>query len=354
MFLRKCLLVAVVACSVSLTRAAEDAPVGFAAEKPADGVAVQTEQGWMVPYEMTIPGTDVKFRMIPVPGGEFTMGSPAGEAGRKEDEGPQRKFVVEPFWMGETEITWAEYKVYMELYRHLKEFQTRGVRAVTDANKVDAVTAPTPLYEPDFTYEYGEDPQQPAVSMTQYAAKQYTKWLSAITSQQFRLPTEAEWEYACRAGSGTAYSFGDDAAQLGEYAWFEGNTEQTGTRQVRQKKPNAFGLYDMHGNVAEWVLDGYAPFKADDKTMNAAADWVKTDNRILASFEVDHGNSCQRMPLVFSTWIRRPRVERVRSKPSSQPLVVHDRSGSRCWISTAAAREGCRSRCHGRLLEDRF
>lgn len=271
------MIVFVLTATVLPVRAFEDAHAGLVAEKPAEGVAIQTEGGWMIPYEMTIPGTDVRFRMVPIPGGEYTMGSPAGEPGRSEDEGPQRTIVVEPFWMGETEITWAEYKIYMELYRHLKEFQTRGVRPVTDSNRVDAVTAPTPLYEPDFTYEFGEDPQQPAVSMTQYAAKQYTKWLSAITSQQFRLPTEAEWEYACRAGSKSAYSFGEDASQLGEYAWYEGNTEQSGTKQVRQKKPNAYGLYDMHGNVAEWVLDGFAAYAAADKALHAASDWVRTD-----------------------------------------------------------------------------
>lgn len=262
--------------SSSHALAGEESP-GLVKTKPSEGISVETSAGWMVPYDMVIPGTDVKFRMIPVPGGEFMMGSPASEVGRKDDEGPQRKFTVEPFWMGETEITWAEYKVYMELYRHLKEFQTRGIRKVTDANRVDAVTAPTPLYEPDFTYEFGEDPQQPAVSMTQYAAKQYTKWLTAICSQQFRLPTEAEWEYAARSGSAAAYSFGDDSSQLGDYAWFKDNTEEGGTKKVRLKKPNAFGLYDMHGNVAEWVLDGYGPYKAADKSLNATADWAPTD-----------------------------------------------------------------------------
>jgi formylglycine-generating enzyme required for sulfatase activity len=113
--------------------------------------------------------------------------------------------------------------------------------------------------------------------MTQYSAKQYTKWLSAISGQQFRLPTEAEWEYACRAGSTTAYSFGDDPAMLAEYGWFESNTEKKGSRLVRQKKPNAWGLYDMHGNAAEWVIDGYANYMPQDVVVNAAKDWARTD-----------------------------------------------------------------------------
>ena len=250
---------------------------GIVKQKPADGFSVDTDQGWMVPYDAMIPGTEIVFRMMPIPGGEFMMGSPGAEADRKADEGPQRKVIVEPFWMAECEVKWEEYKLFMQLYRSLKEFEERRIRTVTDANKIDAITAPTPLYEPDFTFEYGEDPKQPAVSMTQYAAKQYTKWLTAITGQQFRLPTEAEWEYACRAGTTTAYSFGDDATKLDEYAWFSDNTDSEGTKQVRQKKPNPWGLYDMHGNAAEWCIDGYGPYAADDKPVNAAADWIRTD-----------------------------------------------------------------------------
>ena len=274
------LFIIFLAFSCAITTAQENTPTsqnpGVVGEKPAEGPAIPWQGSWLVPYTTTIPGTDVSFRMIPIPGGEYLMGSPDSEPGRKDDEGPVRKVVVQPFWMGECEVTWAEYKLYMQLYRHLKEFQARGTRLVTDENRIDAITAPTPLYEPDFTFEYGDDPQQPAVSMTQYSAKQYTKWLSAITQQQFRLPTEAEWEYACRAGTNSAWSFGNDANQLGDYAWFAGNTEGKGTRVVRGKKPNPWGLHDMHGNAAEWVIDGYGPYATAD-LVNAAADWVRTD-----------------------------------------------------------------------------
>ena len=231
--------------------------VGISTTKPAKGHYVKTEVGYMVPYTVKVPGTDVSFDMVPIPGGDFILGSPVTEAGRKADEGPQVHVKLEPFWMAKCEVRWVEYKVFMDLYGVFKEFQAKKIRPVTEDNLVDAVTVPTELYDPSHTYYYGEDPDQAAVTMTQIAAKHYTKWMTGITGEQYRLPTEAEWEYACRAGSDSAYCFGDDPKKLAEYAWFAGTTNEDGQRKVGLKKPNAWGLHDMHGNVAEWVLDGY-------------------------------------------------------------------------------------------------
>lgn len=235
--------------------AADDAlPVGLVKDKPTSGKYVKTSKGYMVPYKLQLPQSDIVFEMVPVPGGTFKMGSPTQEAGRKADEGPQVEVQVEPFWMGKYEVTWSEYKQFMNLYAILKEFEARGMRKVTDENKSDAITAPTELYDPGITYSYGEEPRQPAVTMTQYAAKQYTKWLSGVYGHQYRLPAEAEWEYACRAGTSTKYHFGNDPKKLAEYAWFYDNADGA-MQEVGTKKPNPFGLYDMHGNVSEWVLD---------------------------------------------------------------------------------------------------
>lgn len=237
---------------------AADAVPGLVREKPAEGRFVETDRGFMVPYTVTLPGSDVTFEMLPIPGGTFRLGSPEDEPGRQPSEGPQVAVTVEPYWMAKTEVTWAEYKQYMALYQVFKKFQSVQMRLVTAENRVDAITAPTELYEPSFTFEYGDDLQQAAVTMTQLAAKHYSRWISAVTGQQYRLPGEAEWEYACRAGSTTAYSFGDDPEQLGEYAWFKDNSGDGGQSRVGQKKPNAWGLHDMHGNVAEWVLDEFS------------------------------------------------------------------------------------------------
>jgi len=260
-------LVGVLLCSACTSVVAQDLPPlssktvpGMSQAKPESGpfVAINDGKGgYMVPYTESLERTSIQFEMIPVPGGSMDIGSPANENGRTEDEGPQFRVELEPFWIAKTELTWAEYKTFMRTYGVFKTLSSSNIRPVTDENRVDAITAPTPLYEPSYTYEFGDDPKQPAVTMTQYSAKQYTKWLSGLTGVQYRLPTEAEWEYAARAGSKSAYSFGDSVDELDKYAVFSGNAE-TGAAQVGSKAPNAFGLHDMHGNVWEWTIDQYS------------------------------------------------------------------------------------------------
>ncbi len=208
----------------------------------------------MRPYRERIAGSEVTFAMVPVPAGSFVLGSPEEEADRRGEEGPAHEVSVDAFWIGTHEVTWDEYHVFMSRL-DLQARAAKKTEATSQDAFADAVSRPTPPYVPmDFGMGVSG---HPAVSMTQLAAKQYTKWLSMKTGRFYRLPTEAEWEYACRAGTSTAFSFGDDPALLGEYGWFYKNSKGT-YQKVGTKKPNPWGLFDMHGNVSEWVLDGFS------------------------------------------------------------------------------------------------
>jgi formylglycine-generating enzyme required for sulfatase activity len=221
--------------------------------------AEATTEADMKPYTEIIPGTDIKIEMIPIRGGKFLMGSPEDEPGRKDDEGPQFEVEIEPFWMSKYEITWEQYDAWaLKLdaqYRKMRREREGRPQSVWE-KVIDAVARPTAAYT-DMTFGMGRE-GYPAICMTQYSARMYCKWLTINTGRYYRLPTEAEWEYACRAGTTTAYSFGDDPDKLGEYAWYFENSNDKYQR-VGRKKPNPWGLHDMHGNVAEWVMDQYVP-----------------------------------------------------------------------------------------------
>lgn len=181
-------------------------------------------------------------KMVLIPPGQFMMGSKlkpeevarkyGGDAEYYTDEGPQRRVTItQPFYMGETEVTQAQYESVTKKYPWLGEDYKR----MGD------------------TY--------PASYVSWHDAISFCKALSERTGASFWLPTEAQWEYACRAGSASAFHFGDDAGQLRHYAWYTGNAwdvDKKYAHKVAQKRPNAFGLYDMHGNVYEWCADWYA------------------------------------------------------------------------------------------------
>jgi len=204
-------------------------------------------------YTQAIPGSTLTYDLVAIPGGTFLMGSPAAEKGRRPDEGPQHTQTMEPFWMGRLEVTWDLYDLFA--FENMeKEMAAR--HPGFDMARMDAVTRPSPPYV-DMSFGMGRE-GYPAINMTQYAAIKFCAWLYAKTGVFYRLPTEAEWEYACRAGTQTAYSFGNDPRLLDQFAWFSGNSGGS-YKKVGLKKPNPWGLHDMHGNVMEWTLDQYSP-----------------------------------------------------------------------------------------------
>ena len=188
--------------------------------------------------------------MVAIPPGDFLMGSPDSDPHHKRDEQPLHRVHTAAFWMQAHEVTWDEYRLFM--------FAAQSDSTAAGHNAVDAVTKPTRPYV-DMSFGMGIN-GFPAISMTQYAANKYAEWLSAKTGEFYRLPTEAEWEYACRSGTATPYYFGSDASQLQNYAWFRANSDGR-YHKVATKKPNAWGLFDMLGNVMEWTLDQYAPYR---------------------------------------------------------------------------------------------
>lgn len=207
----------------------------------------------MKSYTELIEHSSAKIEMLPIRGGAFVMGSPKSEKERNKDEGPQHKVQVDPFWMAKCEITWDAYEVWMSdldiLRRKLTMVKANQRDKLADEYQL---TQPTEPYT-DMSFGMGKG-KHPAICMTQLAARTFCNWLSAKTGRYYRLPTEAEWEYACRAGTKTAYHFGDDPSKLDEYAWYFDNSDEK-YHEVGKKKPNPWGLHDMHGNVAEWVLD---------------------------------------------------------------------------------------------------
>lgn len=181
-----------------------------------------------------VMATKSGIEMIAIPGGLFEMGSKGAAA----DETPVHKVSVSPFWMDRYEVVQEEFKKYqLPDPSHFK-----GTKQPLDQiNWTDAA-----MYCNERSRAEGLKPC--------YDEK---TWLCDFTADGYRLPTEAEWEYACRAGSNTQYGFGSSPGSLKDYAWYTENASAT-THPIGQKKPNAWGLYDMHGNVAEWCNDHYA------------------------------------------------------------------------------------------------
>lgn len=208
---------------------------GFASEELRG-----SSPGCLTNYTQRISGTDASFDMVAIPGGTIAIGSPENEVGREASDLPQKTVTIRPFWIGRSEVTWETFLPYV--FAEWDKF-------VKPEGESDGFTRPTKPYGSLFR-EHGQN-SHPALGMSYYSARQFCRWLSARTGLDYRLPTEQEWEYACRAGSRTAFHWGEDGARATDYGWFETNSDFT-THPVGKKRPNKFGLFDMAGNVAEW------------------------------------------------------------------------------------------------------
>ena len=220
----------------------------------------------------TIPGTAASISMIAVPGGEFTMGSPSDEPFRKENEGPQRKVKVSPFFMGEVEVTWDQFWAFYSETMSEGRTPPAVIYANNSREDIDAVSGPTPPFGlPDQGWGMGS---RPAITMTHYSAQTFCQWLSLKTGRKYRLPTEAEWEYAARGGTATPYFFEGNPKKLSNEGFLKSifkpdttgiyshavyvNNSGNRTQEPSEARPNPFGLKNMLGNVMEYCSDWYA------------------------------------------------------------------------------------------------
>lgn len=230
-------------------------------------------------YTETVLHADgTTFEMIPIQGGIFMMGSSPREPDHQPDEHPAHPVHVDSFWMASTETTWKMYQAFINQFRKggryiLRDefgFPEKYRDQLDSLEPIDMISSPSAPYSPEQAGPLVDrsagaaEPtlQEPATGMSRHGALKFCRWLTAQTGHYYRLPTEAEWEYACRAGTTSRFSFGDEEDELEQFgSYFHKENKYFLTSPVGSLKPNPWGLYDMHGNVAEWTLDSYRQYR---------------------------------------------------------------------------------------------
>ena len=223
-------------------------------------------------FTETVPGSAASIRMIAIPGGEFMMGSPENEPFRDEDEGPQKKVKISPFFMGEYEVTWDQFWAFYSETMSEGRTPPSKIYANNTRKDIDAVSGPTPPFgAPDQGWGMGD---RPAITMTHYSAETFCQWLTLKTGKKYRLPTEAEWEYAARGGTSTPYFFEGNPKKFSNEGFMKNifkadttgingftiyaNNSSNRSQEPAKVKANPFGLKNMLGNVMEYCSDWYA------------------------------------------------------------------------------------------------
>lgn len=249
------------------------------AVKPDSGPYVKSDRGYLIPYEERVPGTNQSIRMIPVPGGTVTLQPPSESPNQARAEGTNlakpMTVTVAPFWISEAEITMEQFMPYRRLYYQIKKAQWRGDRQPIEFGDVDGISAPSDVYAPDVHFQFAGKPNSPVLSASQFAARQYTKWLSRKVDAEYCLPMRSQWQHACHAkiqakenhrvggqehGREEEGDSREAAHELEQHAVYADNSLSTSTLLVKTKRPNAWGLFDMRGNAAEWVIEDTLPF----------------------------------------------------------------------------------------------
>jgi formylglycine-generating enzyme required for sulfatase activity/serine/threonine protein kinase len=197
----------------------------------------------------------IGMKLVPIPPGKFTMGSPDNEPGREAHEGPQHEVALtRPFYLGVYEVTLGQFRAFVMDTKYQTEAEKGGDGAYAFVPPGEWKNDPQANWQ---NPRFEQDDDQPVVCVSWNDAMAFCEWLSRKEGKKYALPTEAQWEYCCRAGSQAKFGFGDDDEVLAEYAWFVGNSQMR-THRVGEKKANAWGLHDMHGNAWEWTADRYA------------------------------------------------------------------------------------------------